>query len=466
MKPAAVFLLAVALFVPISPLRSADRPNVVFILADDLGYGDLGCYGQKTLSTPNLDRMAAEGLKFTRHYSGSTVCAPSRCVLMTGLHTGHCTVRGNGDVLLKPEDLTVAEVLKEAGYATGCFGKWGVGHPPAHDDPNRQGFDEFFGYVNMHHAHNFFPEFLIRNGKVEPLRNQLRAIWKTEDRREGAPKEGSGIAERKIDYAPDLIANEALGFIEKHREEPFFVYFALNIPHANNEGGKDPNGLDGMEVPDWGEFAAKDWPATEKGFATMMKRIDGYVGRVLETLHSLGLAEKTLVIFSSDNGAHQEGGHQVDFFDSNGPLRGKKRDLYEGGVRAPTLAWWPGTITGGRETDHLSGFQDFLPTVAELAGVPLKSETDGFSLVPSLTGQGAQAKHEFLYWEFQEQGGKRGLVTERWKLVRLNTDKDPEGPVELYDLAADLGEEHDVSSRHPEVVTELLGKLNQSHRKP
>ncbi|MCB1066315.1 MAG: sulfatase-like hydrolase/transferase, partial [Verrucomicrobiae bacterium] len=247
------------------------KPNIVYILADDLGYGDLGCFGQKTLATPNLDRMAAEGLKLTRHYAGSTVCAPSRCVLMTGLHTGHSTVRGNGPALLKDEDLTVAEVLKGAGYATGCFGKWGIGNPPPRNDPNRQGFDEFYGYVNMFHAHNFYPPFLVRNGELERLENETKESWLIDGREEGGDKEGAGVAAVKKDYAPDLIANEAVKFIEKQKDGPFFLYFALNIPHANNEGGNDKEQQDGMEVPEYGEFAGKDWPNPEKGFATMIR---------------------------------------------------------------------------------------------------------------------------------------------------------------------------------------------------
>lgn len=444
---------------------SLEKPNIVYILADDLGYGDLGCFGQETLTTPHLDRMASEGMKFTRHYSGSTVCAPSRCVLMTGLHTGHCTVRGNGAALLKDEDLTVAEVLKGAGYVTGCFGKWGIGNPPPRDDPNRQGFDEFYGYVNMFHAHNFYPPFLIRNGELERLANVTKESWLREGREEGGPKEGAGVAEVKKDYAPDLITEEALKFIDENHERPFFLYHALNVPHANNEGGADKEQRDGMEVPDYGEFAERDWPNPEKGFASMIRNIDRDVGKILEKLKEHGISEKTLVIFSSDNGPHQEGRHEMEFFNSNGELRGMKRDLYEGGVRVPTIAWWPGTISADSESDLLSGFQDFLPTVAELAGAEIPEGLDGISLVPTLTGKGEQqAGHDFLYWEFGEKGGKTGVVTDRWKAVRLNTAKNPAGPVELYDLEADLSETTDVAQKHPEVVKELTGKMAESHR--
>ena len=446
---------------------AADKPNIVFILADDLGYGDLGCFGQKTLATPNLDQMAAEGLKLTRHYAGSTVCAPSRCVLMTGLHTGHCTVRGNGAALLKDEDVTVAEVLKQAGYTTGCFGKWGVGNPPPRDNPNRQGFDQFYGYVNMFHAHNFYPPFLIRNGELERLRNVTKDAWLKDGREEGGDKEGAGVAKVKKDYAPDLIAAEAVKFVETNRDGPFFLYFAMNVPHANNEGGSDKEQQDGMEVPDYGDFAAKDWPNPEKGFASMIRNIDRDVGRMLDKLRELKISENTLVIFSSDNGPHQEGRHQMEFFDSNGQLRGMKRDLYEGGVRVPTIAWWPGKIAAGGESDHLSGFQDFLPTAAELAGVEFAENLDGLSLMPTLLGKpGEQKKHKFLYWEFQEQGGKVGLVTEKWKAIRLNTMKNPDGPLVLYDLEGDLPEENDLAGKNPTIIKELEAHFGASHVDP
>jgi len=442
---------------------AVEKPNLVFILTDDLGYGDLGCYGQETLPTPHLDRMAAEGLRFTRHYAGSTVCAPSRCVLMTGLHTGHCSVRGNRPALMKDEDLTVAEVLRQAGYATGCFGKWGIGNPPPRDDPNRQGFDEFYGYVNMFHAHNFYPPFLIRNGRLERLANETKEIWLRDGRQLSGPKEGAGVARVKKEYAPELITNEALRFIRANRERPFFLYFAMNVPHANNEAGRDPEQQNGMEVPDYGPYAGRDWPEPEKGFAAMIRNIDRDVGRVLDLLRKLGLEERTLVFFSSDNGPHQEGGHEMEFFDSNGDLRGMKRDLYEGGVRVPTIAWWPGTVAAGAVTDHLSGFQDFLPTAAELAGLEVPGGLDGLSLVPTLTGHGRQKEHEYLYWEFQERGGRRGVVTGEWKAVRLNTNADPDGPVELYHLATDRSEERNVAARHPDVVARLTRWLAEAH---
>ncbi len=450
----------------LSSLHAAEKaPNIIFILADDLGYGDLGCFGQETLKTPNIDRMASEGMKLTRHYAGSTVCAPSRCVLMTGLHTGHCTVRGNNPVNMKPEDITVAEVLQKAGYTTGCFGKWGIGNPPPRDEPNKQGFDQFYGYVNMFHAHNFYPEFLIRNGEVEKLSNVVAEKWKAGDGAMGGKKEGVGVAEVKNDYAPDLIADDAVKFIETgaKSEKPFFLYFAMNVPHANNEGGRPPLS-DGMEVPDYGDFAKKDWANPEKGFASMIRNIDRDVGRVLDKVRELGIGENTFVIFSSDNGPHSEGRHEMEFFDSNGMLRGKKRDLYDGGVRVPTLAWWPGKVEAGSVSDVLSGFQDFLPTAAELAGAESPETTDGISLVPTLSGNpNKQAKHEFLYWEFIEQGGKKGVTDGKWKGIFLNVLKKDRSTFELYDLENDPAEESNVASENPEVAKRLKKLIEQSH---
>jgi arylsulfatase A-like enzyme len=443
-----------ACFVPLlAPARNAvtaEKPNFIYILADDLGYGDLSCYGQKTLKTPNLDQMAAEGMRFTRHYAGSTVCAPSRCVLLTGLHTGHARIRGNSPGLLTDDDLTIAHVLRRTGYRTGCVGKWGVGNPPPLDDPARRGFDYFYGYISMWHAHNFYPEFMIRNGERAPLRNVVPERWKDSD--------GRGVATEKVEYVPDLITEEALCFIERNRDRPFFLYYALNVPHANNEGGKA-----GMEVPDHGPFADQDWPEPEKGFAAMIRNIDRDVGRVLSKLEELDLDERTLVIFTSDNGPHQEGGHMMPFFDSNGPLRGKKRDLYEGGIRVPMIARWPGTIKAGVTTDHISSFQDVFPTLADFAGAE-KSKTDGISMVPTLLGKlDQQKKHPHLYWEFYEQGGKLAVVKEDWKAVRLNVLKNPNGPVELYDLSEDIGEENNVADQHPDIVADMVAIMKKEH---
>lgn len=435
---------------------TADKPNIVYILADDAGYGDFGCYGGTHLPTPSIDRMASEGMRFTRHYAGCTVCAPSRCVLMTGLHTGHCRVRGNSPGLLLDEDVTIAEVLKTAGYRTACFGKWGLGAPPPLSDPNDQGFDEFYGYISMWHAHNFYPEFLIRNGKQEALRNISQEQWKGLD--------GRGVATRKIDYVPDLLTEEVLDFIRGNAKKPFFVYYALNVPHANNEGGRhNPAAERGMEVPDFGPYANKDWPGPEKGFAAIMRNIDRDVGRILKDLKSLGIDDNTIVMFSSDNGPHQEGGHQMEFFNSNGDLRGMKRDLYEGGVRVPLIVRWPGNVAAGTFSSHISGFQDILPTLAEFAGADAPNDLDGISLVPELTGAGVQDAHEFLYWEFSEQKGKRAVLQGDWKLVQLRVATDRPSAFELYNVNDDVSEEHNVAGQHPDRIRSMARLLQNAH---
>jgi len=434
---------------------SASPPNIIYILADDMGYGDLSCFGQSTLKTPNLDRMATEGMRFTQYYAGSTVCAPSRCTLLTGLHTGHCRIRGNAmGSILTDEDVTIAQLLKKAGYATGCVGKWGVGAPPPLNDPELRGFDHFYGYISMWHAHNFYPEFVICNGKQVPLRNEVPKNEKWTD--------GRGVATKRVDYVPELVTGEALEFIERNKNRPFFLYFAMNVPHANNEAGKK-----GMEVPDWGEFAARNWPEPEKGFASMIRNIDADVGRVLKKLKALGLEENTLVIFTSDNGPHQEGGHMADHFDSNGPLRGIKRDVYDGGVRVPMIARWPGKVPAGKTSDHISAFWDMLPTFCELAGTEVPERTDGISIVPTLLGQSdKQKKHEYLYWEFYEKGGRIAVRLGDYKGVRMNVAKNPDAPVELYKVTEDLGEVKNIAADHPQVVARIREIMEEAHTPP
>lgn len=437
---------SLAMIVPLCAAEKGTKPNLVFIMADDLGYGDLGCFGQKKIETPNLDRLAAEGMRLTSFYAGSTVCAPSRCVLMTGLHLGHCFIRGNGKDNLRPQDLTVAEVLHDAGYATGIFGKWGLGHEGSTGLPTRQGFDVFFGYLDQHHAHNYYPSFLIRNGKRVPLENVVP--------NEG--KYGQGVASEKRQYSHDLLVPEILKFIDDNRDRPFFLYLPFTLPHANNEAGKK-----GMEVPDYGIYAEKDWPEPQKGTAAMITRLDRDVGRILERLKRHGIDEKTLVIFTSDNGPHAEGGNDPDFFDSNGPLRGIKRDFYEGGIRVPTIARWPGKIRPGTSSDHVGYFGDLMPTAAELAGVDLTARHDGISFLPTLLGEpGKQKEHAYLYWEFYERGSSQAVRTGKWKAVR----KPMWGPkIELYDLERDLGETEDVAAKHPEIVEKIRAIMKEAH---
>lgn len=421
---------------------SVKKPNIIFILADDLGYCDLGCFGQRRIKTPNLDKMAEQGMRLTQHYAGSTVCAPSRCVLMTGLHTGHCLVRGNARVPLRPSDVTVAELLKQAGYATGIVGKWGLGEPDSTGIPNRQGFDYWFGYLNQRHAHNYYPTYLWRNEEKVQLKNE-----------DVNPPDG--VATKKVEYSHDLFAKEALSFVERSKDNPFFLYLAFTIPHANNEAGNK-----GMEVPDYGIYAEKDWPEPQKGHAAMITRMDGDIGKLFAKLKEFGIDDNTFVFFSSDNGPHREGGNNPDFNDSNGPLRGIKRDLYEGGIRVPTLARWPGKIKAGSETDHISGFWDFLPTCADLAGFKTPKDIDGISMLPALLGKPEkQKKHKFLYWEFHEQGKKQAVRMGDWKGVRLNANKKPDGPIELYNLKPDIGEKNDIADKHPDIVAKIEGYM-------
>ncbi|GIW80525.1 MAG: N-acetylgalactosamine-6-sulfatase [Gemmatales bacterium] len=439
-------ILLVGLVVPL-PVLAADKPNIVFIMADDLGYGDLGCYGQKRIQTPNLDRLAREGMRFTDFYAGSTVCAPSRCVLMTGYHTGHCFIRGNGKDNLRPEDVTIAEVLKTAGYRTALVGKWGLGHENSTGLPTRQGFDFFYGYLDQHHAHNYYPHFLIRGEKRVPLKNVVPKPGKF----------GQGVASKKIEYSHDLLMAEALKFIDENKQGPFFLYLALTIPHANNEARQQ-----GMEVPDYGIYKDKDWPEPQKGHAAMITRMDHDIGRLMARLKKNGIDHKTIVFFTSDNGPHREGGNNPDFNDSNGPLRGIKRDLTEGGIRVPMIVRWPGKIKPGTTSHFVGAFQDVMPTLAELAQAEnaVPEDIDGISFVPTLTGQPEkQRKHQTLFWAFYERGGGRALRMGKWKAVQQPIHT----PIRLYDLEADLGETHDLADKHPDLVAKMKKLMDDAY---
>ena len=440
---------------------SQKAPNIIYILVDDMGFGDLSCYGQKILKTPHIDQLAAEGMMFMQHYAGSTVCGPSRASLLTGKHTGHTSVRGNQPPgqLLAAEEVTIAEALKSGGYTTGIVGKWGVGHPPPSNDPILHGFDHAYGYINMWHAHNFFPEFLYLNGTRKELEgNETDMDFEYADNM----PEGTGVAKKKSTYALDEFNADALSFIENNQDTTFFLYLALNAPHANNEAGYFLG--DGMEVPSYGQYEDRDWPDPEKGFAAMLDIIDGIVGNVMTKLIEVGIDENTLVIFTSDNGPHQEGGHNAAFFDSNGPLRGKKRDLYEGGIRMPMLARWPGKIAAGSSTDHVSAFWDVLPTLCDIAKVAIPYGVDGKSFLPTLLGQEGQEAHEYLYWEFYEAGGKQAIRKGDWKLVKLNLrDRDRVVETELYQMSTDISEIRNVAGKHLDIVEELEALLQKAH---
>jgi arylsulfatase A-like enzyme len=424
--------------------KSPRTPNVIFILADDLGYGDLSSYGQKKFSTPNIDRLAAEGMRFTQFYAGSTVCAPSRCALMTGLHTGHCRVRGNapgGGVPLLPEDVTVAEVLKQAGYRTAAYGKWGLGLADTSGAPTRQGFDEWFGYLDQTHAHFYYTDHL----------------WKNLDK----------VAVDKSQYTHDLFARSALRFVESSKDKPFFLYLAFTIPHASLQVPEDSLARYRGKYPEtpFPEQHYTAQPTPNAAVAAMIDRMDSDVGRLMELLKTLGIDRNTVVFFSSDNGPHKEGGRDPEFFQSSGPLRGIKRDLYEGGIRVPMIVRWPAKIKPGSVSDFAGAFWDFLPTAAEISGRQSPKKLDGISILPVLLGK-TRKPHPHLYWEFHEKGFHQAIRMGNWKAVRHGPGK----PLELYDLVKDLAERNDVADRHPDVVAKmesiLLNVRTESDRFP
>ncbi|MEO8028849.1 MAG: arylsulfatase, partial [Bryobacteraceae bacterium] len=415
-------------------------PNVILILADDLGFGDLGCYGQRQIQTPVLDRMAQEGMRFTQAYSGSTVCAPSRCTLMTGMHNGHGRVRDNipHGVFLQPDDVTVAEVLKTAGYQCGVFGKWSLGNPGSWGKPRQQGFDEWFGYLNQDQAHIYYPEEIWENDREELLMGN----------RAGARKQ----------YMPDLCTDRAVEFVEKNRHNPFFLYLPYTLPHWSDF---PPNSVMSQDVPSDAPYSKEAWPEVERKYAAMVTRLDGYVGRLLDTVKKQGLDSNTLVIFTSDNGPSAEALHRPAFFKSGGPYRGVKRELYEGGIRVPMIARWPGRVAAGKTSDHACAFWDVLPTLGELAGLPPPKGIDGLSFAPELMGR-SQAKHDFLYWDYGLTRDKfcQALHWKDWKLVRNGIHSTPE----LYDLAKDPGESRDVASANPGVVRDMLQMIASAYR--
>jgi arylsulfatase A len=433
----------------------ARKPNVVYIMADDLGYGDLGSYGQKIIKTPNLDRLAVEGMRFTDHYSGSTVCAPSRCVLMTGRHTGHCPIKSNGEtnretwpmghmgaagqLPLPASEVTLAAMMKKAGYATGCIGKWGLGSRHSTGDPNTVGFDHFFGYYDQRDAHYYYIDFLWRNGEPVELKDNVKL---------------------QNQYTPDLLVKEALGFIRDNKDKPFFLYLPFVTPHAElavpEESMADYAGIKErkpwpnkkfpyrVERKSYGLYNYCEKP--HQVFAAMVTRLDRDIGRVMALLKELGLDNDTVVFFTSDNGPHYEGGADPNFFDSNGPLHGFKRDLYDGGVRVPLIVRQPGKIKPGSVSGHVSAFWDVMPTVCEIAGVKAPANTDGISMAPTLFG-GEQAKHAYLFWDFR---GWKALRKGDWKLHLKGNNR-----VELYNLKTDLGERKNLATERPEMVAEL-----------
>ena len=443
-----LLLLAAASFATLPPQPqsgAAPRPNILLIQADDLGYGDLSAYGQAQFKTPMLDRLAAEGIRFTQYYAGSTVCAPSRTTLMTGLHTGHAWIRGNGDFPLRDEDVTVAMALRDAGYRTAVIGKWGLGRPGTSGQPDKKGFEYSFGFMDHRHAHRQFTDHLYRNS--EPV-----------------------VTDLKRDYVNDLFTRETSAFIEKADARPFFVYLNYTVPHAELRvpddslapmKGKFPETpfanekADAQQTgPDGTSLGYRSQPTPKAAFAAMITRMDRDIGRLADVIHARGLDDRTLIMFISDNGPHQEGGGDPVFFKSSGGLRGSKRDLYEGGIRVPMIARWPGTIPRGRTSAAVWAHWDIFPTLADLAGAKVPARLDGISMTRALRNE-TPPQHDFLYWEFHERGFQQAARMGPWKAVRLKKD----AALELFNLDADPKEQQDVAASHADVVQKIEAYL-------
>lgn len=466
-------------------------PNIVYVLADDLGYAELGCYGQEKIKTPNIDRLASEGMRFTQHYSGNAVCAPSRYVLMTGKHPGHAYIRSNrranlpaelidrlgmdfqGQEPIPDKEVTIAEVLRKQGYATGAFGKWGLGHFETSGDPNLQGFDLFFGYNCQAHAHSYYPEYLWRNGEKVPLKNDPPVPGHADFPEAADPTDPTSYAPFKgSDYSAEHIIEEALDFIRKNRDGPFFLYFPSTLPHV------------ALQIPDeelepylgsWDEtpflraaYGYTPHKTPRAAYAAMISRLDKDLGRIMQQLKSLGLDETTLVMFSSDNGTtHLRQEVDYEFFESVGPLRGLKGSLYEGGIRVPFIARWPGKIQPSTTSDHPSAFWDVMPTIAEVAGAKPPEGIDGISFLATLLGTPeSQQGHDFLYWEFTGYGGQQAVRMGNWKAVRQNMlrDDNPEPlKTELYNLEIDVSEKNDLADNYPEIIQQVEAIMQAEH---
>ncbi len=464
-RPALLLTLALASVLSLPSTSHARKPNIVFILADDLGYAELGCYGQKWIKTPHIDRLAAEGVKFTDHYSGQAVCAPCRCVLMTGKHPGHAAIRDNGDPggpeakvhpfpgqnPLPDEEVTIAEILKEQGYVTAAIGKWGLGHYGTSGAPDKQGFDLFFGYNCQRHAHNHFPKFLWRNGQMIPQPGNTREL-------DGAI------------HSQDAFTAEALTFVRENKDEPFFLYLPYAIPHLSIQTTNRWLDMYKDEIPeeDHEHRGYLKHPFPRAGYAAMVTMMDDSVGQVVGLIDELGLRDDTLIVFTSDNGPTYDrlGGSDSDFFASAGGLRGLKGSLYEGGIRVPMVARWPGEIKAGTVSGFPSAFWDWKPTLAAVAGAPAPEGVDGISLLAALKGDGDPPAREFLYWEFPGYGGQQVVRRGEWKAVRQNLRRTkPGAPIktELYHLETDRAESNDVAAEHPEVVAELEAIMAREH---
>ncbi len=417
------------------------KPNIILIVADDLGIGDLGSYGQKLIKTPNLDRIATEGTRFTSFYSGSTVCAPSRCSLMTGLHSGHAVIRGNANIPLPADTATLPRSLQQAGYHTGLVGKWGLGNENTSGVPQKQGFDEFVGYLDQTHAHDYYPTHLWRFDPHTGFDGRLPL--------------DENLANQRRSYSHDLFTTAALNFVRinkpdnYNKQKPFFLYLAYTIPHANNEEGARSG--NGMQTPSDSPYSSETWPQPEKNKAAMITRLDADVGRLLDKLTQSKIDNNTLILFTSDNGPHREGGVKPEFFRSSGPHRGIKRDLYDGGIRVPMIAWWPGKVPAGKVSDQVWAFWDVFPTLTAVARADAPQQIDGINMLPALMGRAQTNQHEFLYWEFHEGGSKQAVRMGDWKGVRTA----PGRPLELYDIKADPAEKTDMALERKDIVAKI-----------
>lgn len=444
------------------------KPNFIFILADDLGYGELGCYGQKLIQTPNIDRLAGEGMRFTQFYSGSPVCAPSRCVLLTGLHTGHSYIRDNyemggfldeeegGQLPLPMGTRTLARILQQHGYVTGAIGKWGLGGPGSSGLPTRQGFDFFYGYLCQKQAHNYYPTHLWRNEEWDTLSNEF---FHPHQKFDGDPNDPRAFEKYEgKDYSQDMMATEALNFIRDNKDHPFFLYLPFPVPHLSLQVPDEALAIykgKFKEEPYLGEGGYLPHPFPKSAYAAMITRMDGHVGQILDLIEELKLDNNTVVMFSSDNGATFLSQVDTEFFNSHGGLRGHKGNLYEGGIRVPFIARWPGMIGAGIVSNHTGGFQDILPTFLEIAGIEVPKDIDGISLLDELTGIDGQPEHAYMYWEYRSGGGWQAVRLDNWKALRKGIRTDPDAPIELYDLENDFSEKYDVAIEYPEVVEKM-----------
>lgn len=442
--------------------QDENKPNIILIMADDMGYGEAGCYGQEIIKTPNIDKLAENGMKFTRFYAGSAVCAPSRCVLMTGKHTGHSYIRNNGQPKEKntitvfpgqnpipDSEITFAELLKTQGYTTACIGKWGLGSQGTSGDPNNQGFDLFYGYKCQVHAHNHYPNFLWRNDKMETLEGNDRTLY-------GAQ------------HSQDLFTKEALQFIDQNKNSPFFLYLPFIIPHLaiqTNEAFLEKY-KDSIPESEYEHRGYIQHPVPHAGYAGMISQMDDGIGQVMKKIKGLGLDKNTIIIFTSDNGPTygRLGGADSDYFNSSGPLSGRKGSLLEGGIREPMVVSWPGKIMPSTVTDLPSAFWDVLPTICELSGSEIPDNIDGISFLPTLLGEDKQEKHETLYWEFPAYGGQAAITDGEWKLLVQNLiSKNKQISIQLFNLKEDIAEQNDLSSKYPEIVSKLLNEMKDSH---